>query len=410
MVAVVQASDDRAAGVPTWALVLAPLVLLALAIWGLYMLLEKTNIVRAEGFPPVEELSVTRTVLRPGLLQLHMVNGGPAEVTIAQIQVDEAYWNFEFDPKDAQGHATLAHLQRGVATVPYPWVIGEALQVALVSKNGVKFPATIDVAVESPRPTSAFVGLFTLLGLLVGVVPVFLGLIWYPVIRRLGSVGIDVLLCGTLGLLIFLAVDAGHEAIELIDKLPSVYGGAALFVLGVGGSILVLAAIGDWLQRNRRSQDEQQMQLSLALLIAVGIGLHNMAEGLAIGAAYNSGLIALGTALVIGFTIHNVTEGLAIVAPLARVKTPLGKLLMMGCIAGGPTILGAYIGGFTYSKLWSLVFLAVGAGAIVQVVYQISRQMAGSQAVLRVFTPLPNLAGLAAGFMIMYATKLFVAL
>ena len=403
--------SDRgySASVPTWVLVIMPLVLLGLAIWAIYAL-DLTRAIRGEGFPPVEELSVTRTVLTPGMIELHVVNGGPDDVTVAQVQVDEAYWSFDCEPKDATGKNTLKHLQRAVINVPYPWVSGEAHEVVLVSKNGVKFPTKIDVAVESPRPTWTFVGLFTLLGLLVGVVPVYLGLIWYPLVRRLGNVGVDVLLCGTLGLLVFLAVDAAHEAIEQVGKLPSVYGPVALFVLGVVGSILVLTAIGDWLGRNARAKDEVQTKQSLAYTIAVGIGLHNLAEGLAIGAAYNGGAIALGTALVIGFTIHNVTEGLAIVSPLARARAGLGVLAVMGFIAGAPTIVGAYIGGFTYSKLWSLVFLAVGAGAIVQVVYQIARQMAGGQAIQRVFTPLPNLAGLAAGFMIMYATKLFVAM
>jgi len=403
--------SDRgySASVPTWVLVVVPLVLLGLAVWALYAL-DPTSMIRGEGFPPVEELSITRTILQPGMIELHVVNGGPDDVTIAQVQVDEAYWTFEFKPKDEHGANMLKHLGSGIVRVPYPWVDGEAHEVVLISRNGVKFHVTIDVAVESPRPTWAFVGLFTLLGLLVGVVPVYLGLIWYPLVRRLGDVGVNVLLCGTLGLLAFLAVDAAHEALELIGKVPSVYSGSALFVLGVVGSILVLTAIGDWLKKNPRLRDEQHTNLALAYLIAIGIGLHNLAEGLAIGAAYNAGLVSLGTLLLIAFTIHNVTEGLAIVSPLARIHARLGSLAAMGAIAGAPTIVGAYIGGFTYSQTWSLLFLAIGVGAIVQVVYQIARQMAGGQAIQRVFTPLPNLAGLAIGFMIMYATKMFVAM
>ncbi len=398
-----------AVSVPTWALLVAPLILLVVAVAGLFVW-DPAKILRGEGFPPIEELSVTRTILSPGMIELHVVNGGPDKVTISQVQVDEAYWNFEFEPATLKEANTLEHLQRAVVRVPYPWVNAEKHEVVLISRNGVKFPVEIPVAVESPRPTWTFFGLFALLGLLVGVIPVYLGLIWYPLVRRLGDVGINVLLCGTVGLLIFLAVDAIHEALELVGKLPDVFGGSALLVMGVAGTILLLMAIGEWLRQRARSRGELQVKLSLAYMIAVGIGLHNLGEGLAIGASYNAGEIALGTLLVVGFMIHNVTEGLAIVSPLARIKAGFPALVLMGFIAGAPTIAGACIGGFTYSTLWSLVFLAVGAGAILQVVFEIVRQMAGGEALRRVLTPLPNLAGLAAGFVVMYATKLLVAM
>ncbi len=405
------ADGGRSTRVPTWLLVIAPLALLGLVIWAVFAR-DPARLIRGEGFPPIEELSITRTVLKPGLIELYVVNGGPDNVKIAQVQVDEAYWTFDFSPQstDPERKNTLQHLERAVIRVPYPWVAGEAHEVVLLSRNGVKFPAPIDVAVESPRPSLAFVGLFCLLGLLVGVIPVYLGLIWYPLVRRLGDVGINMLLCGTVGLLMFLAVDAIHESIELVAEVPSVFGGASLLVLGLVGTVLLLMAIGESMRQKARIQSEERVKLSLAYMIAVGIGLHNMGEGLAIGAAYNAGLVSLGTSLVLGFMLHNLTEGLAIVSPLARVRIGLGTLAVTGLIAGAPTIAGACIGGFSYSKLWSLVFLAVGAGAILQVVFEIVRQMAGGQALRRVLTPLPNLAGLAIGFLVMYATKLFVAM
>ena len=117
----------------------------------------------------------------------------------------------------------------------------------------------------------------------------------------------------------------------------------------------------------------------LALLIAVGIGLHNFAEGLAIGQSAASGEVALATLLVIGFALHNATEGFGIVAPLAgdldengSLRRPSwGFLLTLGLIGGGPTFVGTWIGhGFT-SDAVSVVFLTLAAGSIVYVVAQL---------------------------------------
>jgi ZIP family zinc transporter len=117
----------------------------------------------------------------------------------------------------------------------------------------------------------------------------------------------------------------------------------------------------------------------LALLIAVGIGLHNFAEGLAIGQSAASGEIALATMLVIGFGLHNATEGFGIVAPLAgdldddgSARRPSwGFLLLLALIGGGPTFVGTIVGhGFT-SEAVSVVFLTLAAGSIIYVVTQL---------------------------------------
>ncbi|MGZ6734894.1 MAG: ZIP family metal transporter, partial [Nocardioides sp.] len=111
----------------------------------------------------------------------------------------------------------------------------------------------------------------------------------------------------------------------------------------------------------------------LAMMIAIGIGLHNFAEGLAIGQSAASGEIGLAVLLVIGFGLHNATEGFGIVAPLgAEGERPSWPyLLLLGLIGGGPTLLGTVIGhGFT-SEPVSVVFLSLAAGSILYVVIQL---------------------------------------
>jgi zinc transporter, ZIP family len=117
----------------------------------------------------------------------------------------------------------------------------------------------------------------------------------------------------------------------------------------------------------------------LSLLIAVGIGLHNFAEGLAIGQSAASGELALALLLVIGFGLHNATEGFGIVAPLAGDTDPAGNLrrpswgflLTLGAIGGGPTFVGTLVGHQFTSEAVSVVFLTLAAGSILYVVTQL---------------------------------------
>jgi len=305
---------------------------------------------------------------------------------------------------------TIPRLGRATISLPYPWVEGEPVSIELLTPNGFKFPHEVDAAVETTRPTWGAFGAFALLGTYVGVIPVYLGFFWFPFLRRIGRRWMGFFLALTAGLLLFLGFDALKEAFELAGRVPSVFKGVGVIVSGLIASFLVLVVIG---QKTVGGQKDPALaRLALAYLIAVGIGLHNLGEGLAIGAAYALGEVALGAFLVIGFTIHNTTEGLGIVAPVARDNVKIFRhLVIMGLIGGAPTILGAWIGGFTYSDLFSMLFLAVGAGAIFQVVYEIFKLMAkeSQRTGEAVLGSLPNFAGLVLGLLIMYITGLFVA-
>ncbi|HUH14116.1 MAG TPA: hypothetical protein VMK65_13460, partial [Longimicrobiales bacterium] len=212
---------------------------------------------------------------------------------------------------------------------------------------------------------------------------------------------VDFFLAFTVGLLLFLGIDALVEAVELSAAVPAGFGGTGIVLLGLVGTPLLLEAVGGL----RRGGDGGS--LHVAFLIALAIGLHNLGEGLAIGGAYASGALALGTFLVVGFLIHNTTEGLAIVAPMAREPVGLRTLALLGLVAGAPTILGAWLGGFGASPLWATLFLAVGAGAVAQVLLQLARLFRGREGA-GLTTPL-NAAGVLLGLGVMYATGLLVA-
>jgi hypothetical protein len=388
-----------------WLAALVPIVLLA-ALVALILRTAPADTLRGEGAPPVERLAVQRAVLGPEGIVLSVLNDGPDPVTIAQVVVDDAFWAFE-----AEDGSVLSHLGRTTLRIPYPWVQGEAHVVKLVTATGTTFEHEIPVAVQSPRPDARHLLAFTLIGIYVGVIPVALGLLWFPLAARLGRTGLDVLLALTIGLLLFLLIDASQEGLERAAELPASFQGVALFAAAAAAAYLALEAVGAWL-RARRARAGSPTAASgaaiLALLVAIGIGLHNFGEGLAIGAAFALGEAALGTLLILGFTLHNTTEGLAIVAPIARTRLDIGRLARLGLIGGAPTIAGAWLGGLMYSPAAAVLSLGLGAGAIAQVVVQISKQVAAGRPVVERFATAPVMLGLLAGFAIMYTTGMLV--
>ena len=381
-------------------LALLPLLLLSgLLAWIVWS--RPVDSLRAPGVPPVERLTFQRVTLEPGAIVATLLNDGPDAVTIAQVQVDDAFWTFSADRGQSIGH-----LGRTTLSIPYPWVEGEAHVVRVLTSTGTAFDHEIPVAVATPTASGRFLGVFTLIGLYVGVLPVAIGLLWFPFLSRVSPRRMDFLLALTIGLLLFLMVDGAEEGFEAAANLPGSFQGGVLFVMAAGAAYLLLEWVGDLLRARRGGSGGWV----LAMLIAAGIGLHNFGEGLAIGSAFALGEATLGALLIIGFTLHNTTEGLAIVAPLARErqKVPLRDLVKLGILGGAPTIAGAWIGGLVYSPVWSVLFLAIGVGAIAQVTLQIARQVGRDRPSERAFTSTHVLGGLLAGVAVMYVTGMFV--
>ncbi len=398
--------SEQAVSRAVWVWALVPLVLLALLIAAIVRL-QPGEQLRPEGMPPVERLKIERATLASDGIHLTVMNDGPDAVTIAQVTVDDAYWSFTSEK------GQLEHLGRTSIHVPYPWVAGEAHLVKILTSTGTAFEHEIAVAVETPKATARHLAAFALIGLYVGVLPVALGLCWFTVLARLSRRGLDVLLAVTIGLLAFLFVDAVQEGFEGASEMAGAFQGTALFVGAAAAAYLGLEVVGQWLRavRARRKADASTAGSVLALLIAIGIGLHNFGEGLAIGAAFALGEAALGTLLIVGFTLHNTTEGLAILAPIAKERPSIPLLIKLGLIGGVPTIAGAWLGGFVYSRVAAVLCLGLGAGAIAQVVIQLSRQVgnasSGQPASVR-FASAPVMLGLLAGFAVMYATGMLV--
>jgi zinc transporter ZupT len=383
---------------PIWIWAIIPIVLLVGLVWAVAAL-DPTQTLRGNA-PPIETLVFQRVALDDYGITATVLNDGPDEVTIAQVQVDEAYWQFSQEPAGALGHLAQARI-----SIPYPWVEGEVHEVRLISATGVTFDHEIAVATRTPTPDRQFLKIFALIGLYVGVIPVCLGLLWFPMVGRLGRSGLDFVLALTVGLLVFLLIDTVDDGLEIAGEIAASYQGTVLFLGTAALAYLVIEMLGSTLRRSRKGAHDGWVT---ALTVAFGIGLHNLGEGLAIGAAFALGEASLGTLLIVGFMLHNTTEGLAIVAPLTGSSTPIRNLVALGLLAGVPTILGTWIGGFTYSPMWALVFLAVGAGAIAQVSVQILKGTAAGRALPELLTTMPVISGLVVGLGVMYATGMLI--
>jgi len=386
--------------IPTWLIVLVPLALLALLIL-LFISSDPIEISTAN-LPPVENVVIERIDVTETGFKIHVINAGPDPVEIAQLLVDEAYWQFTIQP----GHR-LERLQRAVLHVDYPWVEAEPNEVVLLTSTGATFAGEIELAVETPTPGGDKLLSYALVGFYVGIIPVGLGLLWYPAMRRVGRRGMDFLLSLTIGLLVFLLIDTLLESFEVAALLPEVYQGIPLSLFAALLTWLAITAIGS--RKEATDRDSLGGRKFIALLIAIGIGFHNLGEGLVVGAAFAIGEAALGSFLVIGFILHNITEGIGIAAPVTRDRPSLGWFLGLLLIAGAPAILGTLVGGFAFSPLLAVVFLGVGTGAIWQVIFEVGGLM--QRGAKRAGTSLvnwTNTAGLLLGIAIMYLTAFLV--
>jgi zinc transporter, ZIP family len=382
--------------IPRWILAALPLFLLLTLVAG-FLLIDPLAFF-AGSFPPLEELHIQRvTFPEQGQIRMEIINGGPDPVTVAQVLVDDAYWQHAISPD-----RTLDRLERATIDLPYPWVDGEPLPITLITATGLTFAKEVEVAVRSPEVDGRTLLAYGLLGIYVGVIPVALGMLWYPFMRQIDRKWMNAILALTIGLLIFLFVDTVLEALELAADTPGVFQAIPVVFFGILLSVGTLLAVG---QRKRTDSP-----LGIATLIAVGIGLHNLGEGLAIGAAFATGAAALGSFLVVGFTLHNITEGVGIAAPLLRGNRPsLGTFALLAALAGAPAILGTWIGSLAFSPFLAALFLSVGAGAILQVIWEVGKLLVrdAQRDHRRAFCWL-NFAALAAGVLVMYLTAFLV--
>ena len=375
---------------------IAPIVLLAIMI--AFLLGPASTFLQFGVVLP--EVSIEKVEFIENEIQATVRNTGPIDVNVVVADVND-----RIQPAAIEPDSSLKRFETALVRIPFDWNEAQPYEIGITIDDGTRFTTEVEAAFASLEPNVDLFLFLGMIGFLIGVVPIMIGLLWYPFIKKLGKNAFNFFLAFTMGLLIFLGLDAVLEASEISEKhLSSIFNGELLIATVVILSFLSLYGVGQKLIKTNNLSTLSK-GLAISLMIAIGIGLHNLGEGLAVGAAIALGEVALSTFLIIGFATHNTTEGLAIAAPLTGSKAKIAKMIGLGLIAGVPAIFGCWIGGFSFSPFFTLIFLAIGAGAIFQVVLSIFQYMKEKSDLL---SNTSLFVGISAGLIVMYLTSVII--
>ena len=355
---------------------------------------------------PLPEITIEKVDFVDSEIRVTVRNTGPIPVEVVMADVND-----RIQPAAIEPDRFLERYEVAVVRIPFEWNEAEPYIIGLTIEDGTRFEKEIEAAAPALEPSLELAGFFAIIGTYVGIIPVMIGLLWLPFIKRLKKNKYHFFLALTAGLLLFLGIDSIEEALEVYqENLSQSFNGVLLVTTVIVVTFLGLYYVTEKLIKRAESSGIAK-PVVIALMIAIGIGLHNFGEGLAIGAAVGIGSIAFSTFLIVGFALHNTTEGIAIAAPMSRGKSMIGKALIgklagLGMIAGAPAIFGAWIGGFVYSPFATVVFLSIGAGAIFQVVITVLRWIREEGD--KNLSSAAVASGIAVGMLIMYLTSILV--
>lgn len=346
------------------------------------------------------EVTIEKVEFVDSEIHVTVRNTGPIPVVIAIADVND-----RIQPAAIEPDKSLGRFETSLVRIPFSWNKSEPYTVGITLDNGVRFDKFIMAAAPALKSDYKSAEFLAIVGTYVGIIPVMIGLLWLPFIKRIGKNKYNFFLALTVGLLVFLGIDAILEGFNVSKENLSANFNGELFIITITLlSFLCLYYFAEKLT-SRTNLTKSSKPFTIGLMIAIGIGMHNLGEGLAIGAAIGLGQIALSTFLIVGFALHNTTEGIAIASPLAKTKSPISKIIILGLIAGSPAILGTWIGGFFYSPYTAIIFLSIGAGAIFQVAVIILKWLYKSEQKLMQTS---IVSGVGIGMLIMYLTSILV--
>ena len=350
---------------------------------------------------PLPEITIEKVDFVDSEIQATVRNTGPIPVEVSMADVND-----RIQPAAVEPDRFLERFETTLVRIPFEWNEAEPYIIGITIEDGTRFEKEVEAAAPTLESSLDLAIFFAIIGTYVGIIPVMIGLLWLPFIKKISKQKFHFFLALTAGLLLFLVIDSIEEAMEVSDEsLAGSFNGGLLVA-----TVTILSFLGLYYSGNklveRASSSKLAKPVAIALMISIGIGLHNFGEGLAIGAAVGLGSVAFSTFLIVGFALHNTTEGIAIAAPMSRGKLMIGKLAAMGMIAGAPAIFGAWIGGFSYSPFTSVILLSIGAGAIFQVILVIMKWIRDEGD--NNLSSASVTSGFAVGMLVMYLTSILV--
>jgi len=350
---------------------------------------------------PLPEITIEKIDFKDSEIQVTVRNTGPIPVEVTMADVND-----RIQPAAIEPDRFLQRYETALVRIPYEWNVAEPYKIGLTTEEGVRFEKEVESASPALVPDFEFTTFFAIIGTYVGVIPVMIGLLWIPFIKKINKNKFYFFMALTCGLLLFLGIDAIDESFEIANENLSKSFNLPLLI----STITILSFLGLYYASEKLTAKADALRISkplaIGLMISIGIGLHNFGEGLAIGASIGLGSIAFSTFLIVGFALHNTTEGLAIAAPLSREKTIIKKLIPLGLIAGIPAIFGSWIGGFAFSPFSTVIFLSIGAGAIFQVIVVIIKWIYSENK--NNLTSGFVFSGFGVGMLIMYFTSILI--
>lgn len=350
---------------------------------------------------PLPEITIEKIDFKDAEIHVMVRNTGPIPLEVVMADVND-----RIQPAAIEPDRFLNRFETALVRIPYEWNVSEPYKIGLTTNDGIRFEKEVISAAPALEPDLDFTIFLGIIGMYVGVVPVMIGLLWMPFIKKINQNKFYFFMSLTCGLLLFLGIDALVESFGISNEHLSSSFNAPLLI----STTTILSFLGLYYTSEKLTSKTGLLKISkpvaIGLMISIGIGLHNFGEGLAIGASIGLGSIAFSTFLIVGFALHNTTEGLAIAAPLSKEKTILRKLILFGLIAGVPAIFGSWVGGFAFSPFSAVIFLSIGAGAIFQVIVVILKWIRLERE--NILTSGPVISGFAVGMLIMYFTSILI--
>ena len=315
-----------------------------------------------------ESLRVEEILLEPGRIDLLVRNTGSGELTIAQVTINGAAWLSLTLP----GPIVEPGAEAAIRLDDYEWLAGKPYEIVIFTSRANAFPTYIASARATFQPTNANVNVIIWLGIVIGLLPVLLGLLWYPGLGQFGRQGglfLAMLSAVGLGLL---GLKLVADIIEWLDAPFEIFGQGGLLVLGGVGLFVGLNFLGRY--QEATGADQLGRQFLTAQRIALGVGLFSLGQGIILGGEIGQDLLAPGAWSVTGLLLVNLIKGLGIISPLPAAKVTggsIGQLALMGIVGGFPAILGVWFGVFYSAPLLTALLLGAGLGAVAAVVYQL---------------------------------------